>query len=382
VRITYVNKYYWPPHLGGVETHLSMLAGGIAARPGFFAEAIVANEGPATARERIDGVDVLRVGRAFAYASTPVAVGMPAAIRAAAASPDRPDLFHLMFPYPWGETSWLLAGSPGPSVLTYHADIVRQRLLGAAYRPILDRVLDRVDRVIVTSPAMLEHSEVLRPFADKCRVVPLGVETERFEATPETVSRAAALRVGHARKIVLFVGRLIYYKGADVLVRAMADVDGDLVMIGSGPLEGELRALAASLGISERVTFLPPVDDAELAAWYRAADVFSLPSVARSEAYGLVQLEAHASGTPVVSTDLPTGVPWVNRDGETGYTVAVGDSAALAAALGRLLGDDELRASMGERARVRAHATFGVQAMVDGTIAVYDEVLAQRGRHA
>jgi len=382
VRITYVNKYYWPPHLGGVETHLSMLAGGIAARPGFTAEAIVANEGPATARERIDGVDVLRVGRAFAYASTPVAVGMPAAIRAAAAAPQRPDIFHLMFPYPWGETSWLLAGAPGPSVLTYHSDIVRQRLLGAAYRPILNRVLDRVDRIIVTSPAMLEHSAVLQPFADKCRVVPLGVETERFEPTPETVARAAALRVGHSRKIVLFVGRLIYYKGAEVLVRAMADVDGDLVMIGSGPLEGELRALATTLGISERVTFIPPVDDAELAAWYRAADVFCLPSVARSEAYGLVQLEAHASGTPVVSTDLPTGVPWVNRDGETGFTVPVGDVAALASALSRLLSDDALRARMGARARERATTTFGVQAMVDGTIAVYDEVLARRGRHA
>lgn len=380
MRVTFINKYYWPPHLGGVEHHLSMLASGLAARPGIEVEAIVANEGKATVRERVVGVDVVRVGRSFAYASTPVAPGMPAVIRAAATSARRPDVCHLMFPYPWGEVSWLMAGSPGPSVLTYHSDIVRQRVLGAAYRPILRRVLERVDRIIVGSPPMIESSEVLAPFADKCRVVPFGIETERFAPTSATLTLAEQLRATHKRPIVLFVGRLIYYKGADVLVRAMAGVDADLVMIGSGPLQGELASLAASLGITERVSILAPVDDAELAAWYRAADLFCLPSVARSEAYGLVQLEAHASGTPVVSTNLPTGVPWVNRDGETGLVVPAGDAPALAAALNRLLADDALRARMGAHARERALATFGVSAMVDGTLAVYDEVLEERGR--
>ncbi len=378
MRVTFVNKYYWPPHLGGVEHHLAMLASGLAARSDTHVEAIVANEGPATIRERIDGVDVLRVGRAFAFASTPVAPGMPSVIRAAAA--ERPDVFHLHFPYPWGDTSWLLAGAPGPAVLTYHSDIVRQRVLGAAYRPLSRRVLARVDRIIVGSPPMIEHSEVLAPFAEKCRVVPFGIDADRFEPTSATLSRAEELRAARVRPVVLFVGRLIYYKGADVLVRAMADVEADLVLIGSGPLEGELRALASSLGIAGRVTFLPPMEDAELAAWYRAAAVLCLPSVARSEAYGLVQLEAHASGTPVVSTGLPTGVPWVNADGETGFVVPPGDVEALGAALHLLLSDDGLRARMGAQARARALATFTVKAMVDGTLAVYDEVLQERRR--
>jgi glycosyltransferase involved in cell wall biosynthesis len=374
VRITFINKYYYPPHLGGIEHHLSMLGSGLAQRPGVDVAAIVANEGAATVRETVGGVDVLRLGRFFAYASTPVAFGMRAAIAGAASGSAATDVFHLMFPYPWGETAWLTAGAPGSSVLTYHSDIVRQRLLGAAYRPLLNRVLDHVDRIIVGSPPMIANSEALAPYADKCRVVPFGIETERFEPTPVTLARAGELRAAHSRPIVLFVGRLIYYKGADVLVRAMRDVDADLVMIGRGPLEGELRALASSLGIEGRVTFVPPVDDAELAAWYRAAHVFCLPSVARSEAYGLVQLEAHASGTPVVSTDLPTGVPWVNRDGETGRVVPVGDSAALAAALSEVLSDDAGRARMGAFARERALADFTIQRMVERTLAVYDEV--------
>lgn len=375
MHVAFINKYFYPPHLGGIEHHLNMLATGLAARPGTHVDAIVANEGAATVRELVGGVEVLRVGRSFAYASTPVAPEMGAAIRAAVTGPDRADLFHLMFPYPWGEFSWLTSGSPGPSVLTYHSDIVRQRFLGAAYAPFLRRVLSRVDRIIVGSPPMIENSAALAPFADKCRVVPFGIETERFEATPATIARAAQLRRGHERPVVLFVGRLIYYKGVDVLVRAMRDVPADLVMIGRGPLEPELRTLADELGIADRVHFVPPVDDAELAAWYRAADVFCLPSVARSEAYGLVQLEAHASGTPVVSTDLPTGVPWVNQSGDTGLVVPPGDVAALASALRELLADDALRTAMGERARQRALAEFTVTAMVERTLAVYDEVL-------
>ena len=379
MRVTFVNKYYWPPHLGGIEHHLSMLASGLAARPGMEIDAIVANEGRETVRETIGGVHVTRVGRGFAYASTPVALGMSAAIRAAASREGRDGLMHLMFPYPWGETAWLMAGSPDPSVLTYHSDIVRQRVLGAAYKPLLRRVLERVDRIIVGSPPMIEHSEVLAPYADKCRVVPFGIETERFEPTLKTLARATALRDEHTRPIVLFVGRLIYYKGVDVLVRAMASVDADLVMIGSGPLEEELRTRAEACGVSDRITFVPPVDDAELAAWYHAADVFCLPSVARSEAYGLVQLEAHASGTPVVCTDLPTGVPWVNVDGETGLVVPVGDAEALGAALARLLAGEALRTRMGARARERALESFTIETMVAGTLAVYDEVLHERG---
>jgi rhamnosyl/mannosyltransferase len=382
VRVAIVNKYYWPPHLGGVEHHLSMLASGLAAREGVSVQAIVANEGPQTVRERIDGVDVLRVGRSFAYASTPVAPTMPAVLRTFAKAEARPDIFHLMFPYPWGETSWLLAGSPGPSVLTYHSDIVRQKVLGAVYRPLLRRVLERVDRIIVGSPPMITNSEMLAPFADKCRVVPFGIETERFEPAPSVLARAAELRAEHRRPVVLFVGRLIYYKGAEVLVRAMAEMDADVVMIGTGPLQADLEALAASLGVAERLSIVPPVDDAELAAWYRAAEVFCLPSVAHSEAYGLVQLEAHASGTPVVSTDLPTGVPWVNVDGETGLVVPPGDALALAAALRTLLADASLRARLGSHARARALATFGTSSMVDSTLAVYDEASRLTGRPA
>ncbi|HEY5540731.1 MAG TPA: glycosyltransferase [Coriobacteriia bacterium] len=378
MRVTLLNKYYYPPHLGGIETYLGTLAEALATRPDVHVSAIVSNEGAATVREDVAGVDVLRIGRAFAASSTPVAFGMSRAIREAARDPRRSDLFHFQFPYPWGDWAWQRAGSPRPLVVSYHSDIVRQRFLGTLYRPIMKRLLRRADRIIVGSPPMME-SPALKPHAGKCRVVPYGIRPERYEATPERLERAAAVRRRHAAPIVLFVGRLVYYKGVDVLVRAMTGFDADVVLVGAGPLEGELRELAASLGVADRLSIMPPLDDEALTAHFLAADVFCLPSVARSEAFGIVQLEAHICGTPVVSTNLPTGVPWVNQHGETGLVVPPGDPSALAGALARLLTDDALRARLGARARARVLESFTVETMVAGTLSVYDEVLHEGG---
>ncbi len=361
------------------------LSEGLVEHAGARVRALVSNEGRERLEESIGGVDVVRLPRQLALSSAPVAAGMPGALRdemrhAGPDGPEPPDVVNLHSPYPWGELSFLQASPDVPSVVLYHSDIVRQKRLLAAYRPFLERFLDRVDLIVTSSPNMVRSSPFLAPRAEKCRVVPFGLPAARLAATPAVLRRAAELRAAHAgRKVVLFVGRLVYYKGVDVLVRAMAQVDADLVLIGRGPLEAELRELASAAGIASRVTFLAPQGDEELSAWYHAADVFCLPSVARSEAFGLVQIEAHAAGTPVVSTDVPTGVPYANPDGVTGFTVPPGDALALGAALIRLLGDDELRARLGGQAQARAQRVFTVPRMVAGTLEVYAEAA---GRHA
>ena len=391
MRVLQLNKYFYPPHLGGIEQSLLMLSRELASREGTAVTAIVANEGSATVRETVEGVDVLRVGRLLAYASTPIALGYRRALRrealgggatAPVAGPAAPpaDVVHMHFPYPWGEVAWLSSGLDTPSVLTYHSDIVRQRFLGTLYGPVLRRVLDRVDRIVVGSPQMIEISPFLAPHAAKCRVVPFAIDTDTYAGTAQSRVRAEQLRAGHQRPIVLFVGRFVYYKGVHVLLEAMRPLDADLVLIGSGPLEAEMREYCRATGIADRVTFVPPQPLPELVAWYHAADVFCLPSVAASEAYGLVQLEAHAAGTPVVSTRLPTGVPFVNEDGVTGLTVPVGDADALARALRTLLSDDALRARLGAAARDRALTQFTVPRMVDRIVDVYDEAVSLKGR--
>jgi rhamnosyl/mannosyltransferase len=377
MRVTMVNKYYYPPHLGGVETVVRDTSEGLVEHAGASVRVIVCNESGERSEETIGGVEVVRLPRQFALSSAPVALSMPAAIAAEMRRPEPPDIMHFHTPYPWGELSFLRANPSVPSVVLYHSDIVRQKRMLAAYRPFLERFLDKVDLIIASSPNMVQHSDFLAPRESKCRVVNFGLHVDHIADAPEVIARAIELRAQHeGRKIVLFVGRLVYYKGADVLVRAMADVDADLVMIGRGPLDGELREISVANGIADRITWLGPQDDDELHAWYHAADVFALPSVARSEAFGLVQIEAHAAGTPVVSTNLTTGVPYANLDGVSGLIVPVGDAAALATALTRLLADDAFRIRLGRQARERALSEFTIPRMVEQTLAVYQEAIA------
>jgi rhamnosyl/mannosyltransferase len=215
MNVTFVNKYYFPPHLGGVEQSLNLLARSLASREDTAVRAIVANEGRDRVDETLEGVRVTRVPRLLAAASTPIAPSLAAEIRSAAADTD---VFHLQFPYPWGEAAWLAAGAPGPCVLTYHADVVRQRRLMAAYAPVLRRVLDRVDRIIVGAPQIAEHSPFLAPHAEKCRVVPFAIEEARFAPDPQAEAEVTAARAAIPGRVVLFLGRLVYYKGAHVLL--------------------------------------------------------------------------------------------------------------------------------------------------------------------
>jgi rhamnosyl/mannosyltransferase len=156
----------------------------------------------------------------------------------------------------------------------------------------------------------------------------------------------------------------VYYKGVEVLIDAMTRLAGTLVLIGEGPLERELRRRVSDRGIEDRVLFPGRVEDDDLPAYYQAADVFVLPSVAKTEAFGVVQIEAMAAGVPVVSTNLPTGVPWVNQDGVTGFVVKPGDADALADAINRLLNDEPLRIRLGRNASSRARDLFSRDRMV------------------
>jgi rhamnosyl/mannosyltransferase len=239
-------------------------------------------------------------------------------------------------------------------------------------------LLRRCAAIIVGSTAYIETSAVLSERRELCRVIPFGIRADAFEH-PDA-ARVAQLRRRYGERVVLGVGRLIYYKGFEHLVRAMADVRATALIAGDGPLAGALAGEAAQLGVSDRVVLLGRVDDAELKACYHACDVFALPSVERSEAFGIVQLEAMACGRPVVNTWLDSAVPHVSIDGLTGLTVPPGDPKALAAALSALLDDPARRAAMGAAARQRVREEFSAELMARRTLEVYREVVAGAAR--
>ncbi|HSH07535.1 MAG TPA: glycosyltransferase, partial [Burkholderiales bacterium] len=178
--------------------------------------------------------------------------------------------------------------------------------------------------------------------------------------------------------LIFALGRHVYYKGFEFLIRALARVPGAaLALGGQGPLTAELQRIAREAGVAERVHFVGRIPDKDLPAWYHACDVFCLPSVEPAEAFGIVQVEAMACGKPVVCCQLDNGVNWVNRDGETGFAVPPADPVALAGALARLQQDATLRARLGEAGRGRAFGEFTSAAMARGTLRVYREVLSR-----
>ena len=314
----------------------------------------------------MDGVSVMRVGRIATIASMPVCPGLPVAIKRSPA-----DLVHIQMPNPGAAMAFLLSGHPGKLVLTHQADTMGRKLLRKLSDPFVLRVMERASRILVTSSRYLSSSQELAAFREKCRIVPLGIDTRQFEnADP---APAEKLRRQFPNGFILAVGRLVPYKGFDVLIRAMKAVEAKLLVIGGGPLHKELLRLATSIGVEEKVIMLGHVED--IRPYFAAASVFALPSVTRAEAIGLVQLEAMAAGLPVVNTNIDSGVPEVSLHGQTGITVPPGDPAALSEAIQMLLDHKDLRDRLGEAAKARVNAKYTADLMAGRTLSVYSEVL-------
>ena len=287
------------------------------------------------------------------------------------------DLVHLHFPDPMSHLAAMAVPAGVPRVITWHADVIRHRTLLKIYRPLLRRALLSAKAIIVPTASHVAASPELSALPDPSRisVVPFGFDLARF-ARPHPL--AAQVRERHPGKRILALGRHVYYKGFDVLIDSMREVDADarLIIGGAGPLTEQWRALAGTLGVAGRVHFAGMIDEADLPAYYQACDLFCLPAVSRAEAFGIVQLEAMACGKPVVSTRLNNGVDFVNQHESTGLTVPPSDPGALAQALNRLLASPALRERMGEAGRNRAFTEFSLDAMGARTMAVYARSLS------
>lgn len=375
MRVLYLYKDYFPI-LGGIENHVKLLAEGLPAL-GVQTQVMVTNTTNRTVDETIGGVPVHKMARQINVSSAPVSLPFFPAVRRLEASVD---IAHLHMPYPPGELAQLLLGRSRWLVATYHSDIVRQRVLGALYRPFLWQVLRRADLIAVSNPVYIQDSPFLRRHAEKCRVIHFGVDLDRFAPSPAILEEAARWQARYAgRPLILFVGRLRHYKGIDVLLEAMRQVENaHALIVGIGPMEESWRAQAQSAGVSDRVTFLGEVPDAGVLALYHAATLFVLPSTNRAETLGIVQLEAMACGLPLICTELGTGTSYVNQHGTTGLVVAPNDAAALAGAINTLLARPELRRAMGAAGNRRVHAEFSIDAMLRRTLDFYEEALALR----
>jgi rhamnosyl/mannosyltransferase len=353
MRVLHVFKDFFPPTRGGVEQHVADICRSL---PGFEFAVLTS----ARSRQRnVDDVDGVRVVRSPEYArpcSTPVTPGWWRDLRG-----DDADLLHLHLPNPFAEMAVLAGGRATPMVASYYAEMMRSPALARRYGPIQDRFLQRAERIVVSSPVLAMTASALRPYRDRVVVIPFGADPDEW---PTNERDTDDIRARHPGPIVLFLGRLVWYKGVEVLIEAMASVDATLVVAGDGPERSRLESLARRRNLAHRVRFVGEVTNSERASYYRAADVFVLPSVSRAETFGIAMLEAMSVATPVISTELGTGTSWVNRSGDTGIVVPPRDPGALAAAIALLLRDHDLREGLGAGAARRAHQHFSKAAML------------------
>lgn len=359
----HIGKFY-PPHPGGIETHLYDLATCLSRE--ISVEVVVAHDFARTERESLDGVGITRCATLGAIASMPLVPGMAREIRKHQA-----DIVHLHTPNPGAALALLLSGHRGKVVVTHHADTLGRPFLRKLSDPFVRAVMNRASAIIVTSARYLASSPELAPYQSKCHVVPLSINPAPYK---NVLAESFAIRERFGNRMLLAIGRLVPYKGFRFAIEAMTQVDGHLCIIGSGPEDGALRQLARERNIANKVSFLGRVED--LRPYYQAACAFLFPSITRAEAFGIVQLEAMASGTPVINTDLDSGVPEIGVNGISALTVPPEDSMSLAAAMRMLLNDAALRDRLAANAQHAVEEKFSVSGMVKSTMGIYREVLA------
>jgi len=373
LRVCHLGKYY-PPAYGGMETHVATLARAqrrLGAQVTVYCVNHETNDGrevrdtrfrrSATREEIDDGVEVVRLGRCGGLSK----LDLCPEFRRFADELDRFDVVHLHAPNPTFSLPLLLRKSPRRFFITHHSDIIKQRVLSKFYHPFERRVYARADKVFATSPWYTGGSPLLQEFEEKVSVVPLGVDFEPL-LNPSPFARSIQREISDEldAPIWLCVGRLVYYKGLHTAIDALPRLPGTLVIVGKGPLEKPLKAQAERMGVADRIRWIPNASDVTLQGLYHAATALWFPSNNRSEGFGLVQVEAMASGLPIINTSVPaSGVAWVAPHEVAALTIAPDSHHQLVEASLRLLNDESLRKRLGDAGRRRAVKMFSDRLM-------------------
>jgi rhamnosyl/mannosyltransferase len=370
IRVLQVNKLYYP-EIGGIEKTLQQISEGMNACEDVDLKVLVCRKKGKGMTETVNGVKVHRSGSLGVIASVPISFSFIRDLRRM--SKDR-DVIQFHMPFPLGDLACLLSGYRGKVVAYWHSDVVKQKKWMILYRPVMECFLKRADVILVGAEGILNGSKYLGPYRDKCRVVPFAVKEDVLQSGGAYLQKNGYKK--REKKLnFLFIGRLVYYKGCTVLIEAFSKMkqDAELTIIGDGVLKEELMKQAAAGDAADRIRFAGRVDDEELKHCMEEADVFVLPSVERSEAFGLVQLEAMAYGTPVINTNLASGVPEVSIHGETGLTAAPGDAESLAAAMEWMCTHPEERIQMGIAARKRLEEMFTEEKLIKNLREIYED---------
>jgi glycosyltransferase involved in cell wall biosynthesis len=386
VKILHVGKYF-PPYCGGMETYLRDLMAGLARRN--IDNSALVHQSDISFKSRHERYNAsgreLPVTRAAVWARllfTPVSPTFPWLLKRAIKQ-QKPDVLHLHLPNVSAFWALLLPGARNiPWLVQWQSDVLASRhslglrLFYALYRPFERAVLEKCAVIICSSPPYLNSSEALAEFRDKCTIVPLGLDPANLAYLNDSVESASG-RLDNAPLQVLAIGRLTYYKGFEYLIRAAAEVDNIQVhLVGQGDQESALKTLTAELALEHKVFFHGHLPDEELAGQYANCDCVCLPSIERSEAFGLVLLEAMYWGKPTIASDVPgSGMGWIVDHGVTGLKVSPENTEDLASALLYLEQHRDKIAHLGKNGRDKFDGQFHIDRCAESIAQIYQQIL-------
>jgi glycosyltransferase involved in cell wall biosynthesis len=372
LKVLQIYKDYYPPVKGGIEKHVNLLANGLHSR-GVQVEVLVSNTRMKMESECFEGIQIYKAPQIGRFASAPLNITMSCWLRRLG---ERADILHFHFPNPTAELAYLISRLNKKYVVTYHSDIIRQVYLKILYAPFMHHFLRCADKIIATSPQYFKTSATLMKYKKKCEIIPLGIDLNQFNCNYDRLAVTSRIRKNHGTPIVLFVGKFRYYKGIHVLLQAMKKVNAKLLIVGADhSLETTVANQIEQVGLQGKIELLGELSDERLSDYLHSCDVFVLPSVQRSEAFGLVQLEAMACGKPVVCTELGTGTSYVNEHQRTGLVVPPNDPDALAKAINHLLHNPFICEQYGISGLSRVQNFFSLEKMIDRTEQLYRQVL-------
>jgi len=367
-KILHFFKTYYPQTMGGIEQVIFQLAeGGVAhgnhsevlylSRNGSFRSRPLANH--LTHCSRLD----------VELASTGFSVS---AFNDFAELSKQADLIHYHFPWPYMDVLHFATRVRKPTVVTYHSDIIKQKILLRLYQPLMHRFLSSVDRIVAESPNYMEGSAALQRHHEKVSVIPIGLDRSTYPVpAPERLAYWSS-RLGE--RFFLFVGALRYYKGLSFLLEALRNTSLPVVIVGRGPMEAELKAQAERQRLSD-VHFLGSLPDEDKAALLSLCYCVVFPSHLRSEAFGISLLEGAMYGKPLISCEIGTGTTYINIAGETGLVVPPADPKAIGQAMLWLWENPAMAAEMGHRALMRFEELFTAESMVSSYADLYRDLL-------
>ncbi|PZP50728.1 MAG: glycosyl transferase family 1 [Pseudopedobacter saltans] len=286
------------------------------------------------------------------------------------------DIIHIHHPDPMACLALYLSGYKGKVICHWHSDIVRQKTILKFYKPLQTWMLKRASFIVGTSPIYLDYSPFLQPFKEKLRLVPIGIPPVDKITKEQTIQKIKSLAKG--RKIVYSLGRLIYYKGYQYLIEAAQYLNEDICVIigGKGPLKEEFEQSIAKFGLNDKVFLMGRIEDEDLSSYFSSCDLFCLPSTERSEAFGIVQVEAMAYAKPLVATKIEgSGVSWVNEENVSGLNVKIEDAKDLASKINEILECPELTDKFGQGALKRYEDNFTQEKMVKLILPLYEQAL-------